>query len=220
MIAQHRSARLALGFSEKQSSDIEGIQAGEICSPKQPEGGRKMGHRLGIVTPSITEEKPQVTVDWRIPVLFVGLSALVLVALVAYLSVSTNAPAATSVDTISRAASPELMVAQRYADAAAARAEALHLTTNPELIVVRRYASTPRTGAGASFLATNPELMTSRRYTAEAAERAKTALLAANPELRVAERFAAGVAGRDSEFLASNPEITAFRRYSRATAGQ
>jgi hypothetical protein len=110
---------------------------------------------------SLLEGKEQSTVQERFPILVIGLTALVLVALAVLAVMQMSKPGTLPWEGDSRfAANPELMAARRYASPATA--ESSLLAANPELMAARRY--TAPAGAESSFIAANPELMAARRY--------------------------------------------------------
>jgi hypothetical protein len=126
-----------------------------------------------------------------------GLAALMLVTLAAYLALSgptrvaTAAPPDTHTERAFLAANPEVMFARRYyAAGMPTDVKAAFLAANPEVMLVRRYVS-PSSGVAdhAAFLAANPEVMFARRYAAATSDvAAEAAFLAANPELLLARR--------------------------------
>jgi hypothetical protein len=126
-------------------------------------------------------EKP--TNRRRIPILVVGLTALVLVVLAVLVVTLADKPTTMSREGVSPSVTDvELMIARRYTFPA--EAESRLLAVNPGLAMARRAISAE---AESSFLAANPELMVARRYPASA--EAESNFLSANPELIIARRF-------------------------------
>ena len=141
----------------------------------------RQAHIYDVEVPDVREKH---TIRRRIPILVVGLTVLVLVALAVLVVTLADKPTTTSREGVSPAVTDvELMIARRYTFPA--EAESRLLAVNPGLAMARRYAIS--TEAESSFLAANPELMVARRYTGSA--EAESNFLSANPELMVARRF-------------------------------
>jgi hypothetical protein len=100
-----------------------------------------------------------------------GMAALMLVTVAAYLALSgpnrvaTAAPPDTHTEYAFLAANPEVMFARRYYTVGAhAAAEAAFLAANPEVMFARHYSGPASdVAAEAAFLAANPELLLVRR---------------------------------------------------------
>jgi hypothetical protein len=143
-----------------------------------------MSRQAYVHSASVPKKREQSTIRWRIPVVVIGLTALVLVALAAWTVTPAGMPTTLPKDGDSLfAANPELMVVRRYT--LPAQTESSLLAANPELMVVRRYTSPAQ--AESSLLAANPELIIARRNTRPAAS--ESSFLAANPEVIIARRY-------------------------------
>ncbi|KPK03246.1 MAG: hypothetical protein AMJ56_19560 [Anaerolineae bacterium SG8_19] len=92
---------------------------------------------------------------------------------------------------VSLSTNPELMVAGRYASAAAERAEALLLRQNPELGIARRYPETASLPAVSTYFYANPELNAYRSYQASTTAQRDASFLTTNPEVKVYRMFIA-----------------------------
>jgi hypothetical protein len=124
-----------------------------------------MSQKADTLKAPIPKEKGQSTLRWRISILAICLTALVLVALAVLMVTPAGKPVMLPRDGDSRfVTNPELLVVQRYAQAAAMGAQTAFLASNPELLVVRHYAGSGVQEVEASFLSANPELMVARRY--------------------------------------------------------
>ena len=132
----------------------------------------------------VPAEREKSTIRRRIPILVVGLTVLVLVALAVLVVTLADKPTTMSREGVSPSVTDvELMIARRYTFPA--EAESRLLAVNPGLAMARRYTISAE--AESSFLAANPELMVARRYPASA--EAESNFLSANPELIIARRF-------------------------------
>ena len=132
----------------------------------------------------VPAEREKSTIRRRIPILVVGLTVLVLVALAVLMVTPRDKPTTLSKEGDSPfVTSPELMIARRYTFPA--EAESRLLAVNPGLAMARRYTISAEAESG--FLAANPELMGARHYTASA--EAESNFLSANPELIIARHF-------------------------------
>jgi hypothetical protein len=172
----------------------------------------KMSQQAQVLNQLVPGEKGQSTVRWKISILAIGLTALVLVALAVLTVTPAGKPAMLPQEGDSRfVTNPELMIVRRYAASLARQAESNFLAANPELMVARRYTGLVQ--AESSFLAANPELSIVRHYTGPVSS--ESSLLAANPELMIARRYTCP-AQSESSFLAANPELMAARRYTGA----
>jgi hypothetical protein len=173
------------------------------------------------------------------PTLWIGVLALVILAIWAFGAVSAYQALSEAPVSNSLVRNPELSAARRYAEAARRAQGSDDMAVNPELNTARVYAEA---AASESIydLAANPELKVAQRYD-EMANKAQEKMSAwiANPELSAANRFAeTSVAGAeeadlyqnpelkvvasqsvildrglDSEFLATNPELKAHQRF-------
>jgi hypothetical protein len=169
-----------------------------------------MGQQTQVHKRSVYEKKEQSTAHWRIPILAIGLTALVLVALAVLTVTPAGKPAMLLKDGDPRfVTNPELLVVQRYTQAAAKAAQTAFRAANPELVLARRYAGPLHSES--SLFAANPELMIARRYTGPL--HSESSLFAANPELMAARRYT-GPLHSESSLFAANPELMAARRYT------
>ena len=122
---------------------------------------------------------------WISPTLWIGVIAFMLVAMLAYMTVSASNDLSDVNEAANRSVNPEFSIVQRSAELAAKEAELEMLVANPELRVARRYAEqaakraeyfSPETKYagnsylnradrdGRDFLATNPEFKPHRRF--------------------------------------------------------
>ena len=132
----------------------------------------------------VPAEREKPTNRRRIPILVVGLTALVLLVLAVLVVTLADKPTTMSREGVSPSVTHvELMIARRYTFPA--EAESRLLAVNPGLAMARRYTISAE--AESSFLAANPELMVARRYPASA--EVESNFLSANPELIIARRF-------------------------------
>jgi hypothetical protein len=142
------------------------------------------------------------------PTLWIGVLALVVLAIWAFGTASAyealNEPAGGN----SLSLNPELSAARRYAEVAARGRESGYLAISPELKSVRIYAEVARSESTYS-MAANPELKVAQRYAESAKEvQEKSSAWVANPELSAANRFAeTSAAGIEEVNLYQNPEL-------------
>jgi hypothetical protein len=128
-----------------------------------------MNQALSTLNPFAPKGEAQSAARRMIPFL-VGLSAVLLVVLVAYVAVEASEPAMEKTDEAFLAANPELIVARRYTTGILETTEATFFAANPELIIARRYGSSVEEGTEIGFLAANPEIIVYQRYLAAAGQ--------------------------------------------------
>jgi hypothetical protein len=119
-----------------------------------------MDGKLGIVYVIALKSKEQSQAGWKVSTWFIGLGALALVTLAAYLAVSVSGSAAalTQAEALTlgaRTASPTT------------HSESAFLAANPEMGVARRFTLE----SNSAWLAANPELNIAHRYAAGAESR-------------------------------------------------
>ena len=153
-----------------------------------------MSQKPEILNLSIPTGRTKNVVLRKLSILVIALSAVVLVALALFAAVpaitspelmgADHGAAATTVDTASLAANPELRLFQQHAIEVAKRAAAQFLARNPEVHALRRHADAM---VKAALGSTAPLF---RLYDAEMTRRAEAQFLARNPEVRTLHRYA------------------------------
>ena len=119
-----------------------------------------MDGKLGILYVIALIVKRQGQAGWKVSTWLIGLGALALVTLVAYLAVSVSGSAAALTPAEAFALGARTAPPSTYTESA-------FLAANPEMGIARRFA-VESNGAG---LAANPELNIARRYAAGAESR-------------------------------------------------
>jgi hypothetical protein len=165
---------------------------------------------------SLPEAKEHKATNWNTPVFWIGFLAFVLVALLAYATLSTSPAIGETREVVALSTNPELMAAHRYAEIAVRRAESDHLATNPELIAAQRYAGASAEGGQPLYSVANPELLIADRYTEMQAKAAEASGMHQNPELKVVGRYLETSGATGASFLSINPEIKAHLRFLEA----
>jgi len=112
--------------------------------------------------------------------------------------------------------SPELSVAQRYADVAPASAEINTFSANPELSVAQRYAVDSPVSAEINSFSTNPELSVAQFTTDVSPVSAEINTFPANPLSFWSPQIYADVAPVSAEInsFSTNPELMVAQRYA------
>jgi len=173
------------------------------------------------------------------PMLQIGALLFVILAILAFGTVSANEASNEAARGDNLSQNPELSAARRSVEVAARGWESDYMAINPELKLVLIYAELAQSEDSYRFAA-NPELKIAQRYagTAENSQEESSTWIA-NPELSAANRFAGiSAAGPvetslyqnqelktavsqalttrvdfDSDFLATNPEVKAHQRF-------
>ena len=101
-----------------------------------------MTQKADTMNLSIPKEKLPFAAHSRASIFIIGLSVLALLALAFYAVMPADTPALVTMDGGSQfAISPELQLAQRFAEEAAKKAEAAFLAANPELIAAGHFSA-------------------------------------------------------------------------------
>ena len=142
------------------------------------------------------------------PTLWIGVLALVILAIWAFGTASAYEALNEPTRGNSLSLNPELSAARRYAEVAASARESDYLAINPELKSASIYAEVARSES-TYIMAANPELKVAQRYTESAKEmQEKSSAWVANPELSAANRFAeTSAAGLEEANLYQNPKL-------------
>ena len=147
-----------------------------------------MSQKLSALERPVTSGEKQNVFRGKIPILVVGLAAVVISAvLVNVLVPGSNSGVAPAAAPVPLSTNPELIIWMRTVREAASQSRDSHLADNPELMAVGRHAEEVRQRAEAAYLSKNPELKVVRWHRALSDDEANS--LATNPELAAYHRF-------------------------------
>jgi hypothetical protein len=149
-----------------------------------------MNHTQEMQTSNLASDTESKGFRWTTAALWIGILALViLVAYVLYMVAFPSNSTAIGAEKVSFSSNPELMAAQRYAQASSKRAANLDSSANPELRAAQRFAIGRAAAEDTNTLYTNPELKAVQTGSLIPAKTDGDDFLAINPEIKSHLRF-------------------------------